>query len=222
MRKVLVIGDMHLPFVNLNNFRKLTAIAKALNPELIIQIGDLYDFFSFSKYARSHNIIKPRVEIETGLTMANDMWRDFHKACPNAKLVQLLGNHCFRAQKRVMEKLPEFESLKTWQVLFQFPKVKTIFDPNVEYEFDDVLYTHGWGTKVGQHLTYYNQSVVVGHSHRPHTYYKKNKNNMFELNVGWMGDDTHPVFDYRHSKRSNWVQSYGVIDEQGPRVCLFV
>lgn len=50
---ILVIGDTHFPFHDLNALRKIEDAVEDIRAGTVIQLGDLYDFYAFSKYPRS-------------------------------------------------------------------------------------------------------------------------------------------------------------------------
>lgn len=211
---------MHFPFEDKLALEKLHAIAKDFKPDLIIQIGDLYDMFSYSKYANGVSVMTPKDESASARIGAVKMWAKFRRDCPTAKLVQLVGNHDERPIKRVLEKCPENEEFIKMAVrdMLTFDGVKTIFDPKEEFIYDGVIYMHGF-RKFGEHSVFNQQNTVCGHLHRGAVQWNQNLNgSYFELNVGFMADKSSPALAYKsQNKISKMTVGFGMLDKLGPR-----
>lgn len=57
--KILILGDTHFPWVSKRALEKVYEFAKEFKPSHIVQMGDLYDFLSHSKFPRSQNNYPP-------------------------------------------------------------------------------------------------------------------------------------------------------------------
>ena len=220
-RKILVIGDIHFPFVNVN---ALTAIYLfiANNPDItdIVQVGDFYDLFSWSKFPRSHLVISPKEEIERGRAMGEEMWAKIKAMLPNASLYQLMGNHDIRPLKRVIELAPELEVFIELHRWFQFDGVELIKDAREWLTIDKYHFTHGHLGKLGDHCIKYRKNVVCGHSHRAGLFVMPMQDRdeiLVELNVGYIGDENSKALSYTPVKTKQWTLGFGLIDEWGPR-----
>lgn len=218
--RVIAIGDVHAPFHDESWFAWMLNYIEFRRPTLVIQVGDLYDMLSFSKYPRSHNIMTPADEMEEGRAVAVDMWTDIQKRAPNARCVQLRGNHDDRLEKRLVSYLPEIESLvmPTLAALWHFPGVQTINESREEFTHNGVMYHHGH-RKFGTHVTYNNQSTVNGHLHTGGVKFLQTLDGtIWELNAGCGIDVKAPVFSYGAQKRLHGATlGLGEIDEYGPR-----
>lgn len=183
-------------------------------------MGDLYDQFSFSKFAKTHDLMTPKEEILEGRAGAENMWAHIKKIAPNAERIQLRGNHDVRIQKRVLEVLPEIEFLITPSVeeLFKFKGVQTVIDTRAEFEIDGVIYTHGHYMKNGDHAKYYNKPVVHGHRHRGEAWFHDMDFGMlWELDCGYCSDQSQVPMRYTATKTTHWTLGVGEIDRWGPR-----
>lgn len=218
---VLIIGDVHFPFQHKEALGKIVAHAKSMKPDCIVQIGDLYDFYAFSKYPRSLNVMTPADEVRLGYEGAKTMWKDLQKASPGSECFQMLGNHDERVVRKLIQQSPEFEEMaKEWlEVRMTFPDVTVVREQ--EFFLNGVCYMHGFRNAIGDHARYNQVSTVVGHSHRGGVVFEQNAHGtFFELNVGWVGDKFSPVFSYQSQKRiSKTTLGFGIIDELGPRFC---
>lgn len=215
---ILVIGDTHFPFHNQESLERVFEIARESKPDSIVQIGDLYDLYSFSKYPRSHNLDTPAKELDRAASRAQDMWRELGEIVPYADCYQLMGNHDARAFKRLMEKAPEFESLveDSLRELFSFPGVTTVTEP--ELIINDICFIHGF-LPFGKHVERTGMNTVTGHTHRGGVTFSPKA---WELNAGFIGDIHAPVFSYHALRRFHWTtQGVGLIDRYGPRFIRF-
>lgn len=191
-------------------------------PHYVVQLGDVYDQYCFSKFARNPNIMLPKDELSRGRKAATQMWADIAKASPESKLIQLSGNHDARMRKRIAEQLPELSGVVDTDLL-DFPGVTCINDDR-EYititlpgSRTKVILTHGWFTRVGAHMAYFNSSVIFGHLHRPSILFEPQPNgkSLFELNAGYLADPHSPVFSYGSTKRKKWQLGYGIVHAGG-------
>lgn len=190
-------------------------------PDIIVQVGDLRDWYSASRFPRKVNIMTPKQEDELAGFYADAMWETLCKELPKADKYQLLGNHCIRPLARVLEKAPEFEEDMVERVheRYTFDGVKTIYDPREELDLDGVRFIHGYLSKLGDHAIYNQMPVVCGHTHRGGVAYIPMKEKIsFELNAGYLGDASHPALSYTAQKRATkWTLGFGLIDQDGPR-----
>lgn len=220
MRTTLVIGDLHLPW---GCTRTVSAIYSAIEkhqPKIVVQVGDLYDMFSMTRFARSLNVITPAREIEEGRRWAEAFWKNVYKRAPRAKRFQLLGNHDVRPLIRVQERAPELESLvqRGWEDLFKFVGVETLWGTRDDLEIDGVVFEHGYLTRPGQHMRENMKPTVLGHTHRGWVHFEKIRRQMlWELNVGYAADPSQEPLSYPKKKWVKWTPGYGLIDGDGPR-----
>lgn len=220
--RVLIFGDLHLPYPNKKALKWAIKQVKEVKPTIVIQIGDIYDLFYSSTYPKRFLEFTPEQELKRGRAQAEKFWKEVRSLVPRAKLIQLLGNHDERPFKRVLEKVPEIEPLFSLPDLFTFEGVKTIMDPREELILKvngkKILFHHGYLSGVGMHMNYHQMSCVVGHTHKGGVQFKGFGNETrFELNVGYLGDDTAGPLQYGPQRRRYWTLGIGVIDEMGPR-----
>lgn len=219
MSKVLAIPDIHAPFQDTDAILKIYAWVRRLQPTHIVCLGDEYDMYSFSKFPRSQNLMTPKEELAEGRAVLQRMWKNVQKEAPKAKCIQLRGNHSARIEKRLIEKFPEAESIFTINHLFEFDGVKTIHDDRGEFAIDDVIYTHGFASRLGAHMHLLHKSVVRGHSHRAGIVYEQiGKKVLFEMECGHVADTDSTPLRYTAVRQKTWIKCFGWIDENGPRL----
>lgn len=183
-------------------------------------MGDLYDFFSYTRFPRTHNLMTPQREVELGRRDAEAFWKAIHKAAPKAECFQLRGNHDDRPQKRVLEKAPELEHLvkNGLSGLWTFDGVTTLGDSRSELIIDGIVFHHGW-RRHGEHMLHNMQNTVVGHLHTGGTVFRTfGKKVLWELNAGFIANPEAVPLQYTAQKvYRRETNGVGWIDDLGPR-----
>lgn len=214
--RILCLGDTHFPYHSEVAFKQVYRIAKSFDPTHVVQMGDLYDQFAFSKYGKVIKIL-PEEELQVARALAEEMWINFKgRAC-----YQLMGNHDDRALKKAVSVAPEIAPLvgKSLRELYTFPSVKTIHDGKEELILSDMVFHHGHRAKLGDHVKHNREKTVVAHTHAGGVvYYPTRRGMIWELNVGFLGDIRSTAFNYRAQKAFHTTTlGVGLIDELGPR-----
>lgn len=218
--KVLCIPDAHAPWASEAVTLKIYEAISNKKYDVIIQLGDLLDLYSYSKFARSHDICTPKEEVEAGYEWSNNFWKQIHKLAPKSRKIQLKGNHDDRLMKRAFERWPEAASIlmRAEHSLYKFPNVETIQDSRDPLEIEGVIYIHGYLTKIGDHAKYFLKPVVHGHTHRGGTIFLNMGGRLiWELDCGYMADQNAVPLQYGPTKNVLWTEGYGEIDSLGPR-----
>lgn len=220
--KIVFVPDTHFPFEDRGAIAKVIKIIKKERPTHIIQAGDLLDLYSFSRYEKSANLTNPKSELSQGLSRATKFWAAVRKASPKAKCYQLIGNHEDRLNKYIARNAPELEGMvKSIADMFDFPGVKVMRSSKDHLIIDGVVYTHGHLTKLGDHAKYYRKSCVHGHSHRVGIFYEQTIDGLiWEMDTGYLGDETALPLQYTQSKFSKWTKAVGVVEDGQPRLVL--
>jgi DNA repair exonuclease SbcCD nuclease subunit len=218
-RRIVAVPDTHFPFVDQKGIDALLAHIAELAPDVVVQMGDLYDLYSFSSHNAPHYALSPFDELEDGRAGAEAFWAGVQLAAPDAECHQLIGNHDIRIRRKVQKSMPEIEALLDYmdlESLWNFKGVTTHSYRDV-VDIDGIAFHHGYG-KLGSHMNSFHRSTVVGHLHRGDVaYLRLYDNTIWELNAGFMGDRNALAFQYPPTKLMNWTTGYGVIDEYGPR-----
>lgn len=222
---LLAIGDIHFPWPNADWLNWVGELADQLKPQTIVQMGDLYDSYSSSRYPRDFDVASPEEELALAREYAVKMWKGLQSICPTAQCFQLVGNHDDRPIKRALEKAPDLLPYvsPTWRDMFKFDKVITIYDPKEELFLGDIALHHGHRSKLGDHAKYNGCKTIVAHSHVGGCVSHQTKlGNAWELNCGWGGDITKRPFGYRAQKNIHKTTlGVGLVDELGPRFIPF-
>lgn len=214
---ILAVGDTHFPFSR--DLSQIYCITKILQPDYIIQLGDLYDCFSHSKFPKK--IKDPLKEIEEGRMEADIFWDTMKEICPKAEKYQIKGNHDIRPKLRLIEKCPEVEMFYDDKWLWKFDGVNTIYDSKEVLFVEKIAFIHGWKSKLGDHAKFFMCNTVCGHSHRGGVVsfndIRRNSQPIWELNAGYTGNPLSVPFSYPATKFTHWTYGIGLIDSFGPR-----
>ncbi len=220
-QSIIILGDLHLPYHSERALKEVQYAIKHEKPTHVVQIGDLLDQYSFSRFTRK-NLVLPERELTLARGYAVDMWKQIKDSVPKAQRVQILGNHDVRLIKRAQERLPEAQELVKESImeLYRFKGVQTIEDDREVYKIGSVAFHHGYLSKLGDLSKYLGQSVVCGHSHVGGTVFEQRDGKIiFELNAGYLADETAEPLRYRPTKTSRWTLGFGFINFRGKTPC---
>lgn len=216
----LLLGDFHLPWWHEESISIIYAVAEYLysiyDERLhIVQLGDLYDMYSWAKFPKSIITYNPKEEIEISFKLATTFWQTINKLAPGAKKVQLRGNHDERAHKRVIESTPANEPFFSVSKYFVFENVKTIFDAREILKIGDLNIHHGFASGPGAHISKL-RTNAHGHTHRGGIMQKKIEGKWYsELDCGYLGDISKKCFHYTPVKEPGWTLGFGLACELG-------
>lgn len=212
-----------MPYHNRSAMKKVYEHIKLLKPTHIVQIGDLYDQYSFSRFTKK-NITTSTQELRRARNDGVEFWRQCKKLARGASCYQLLGNHDIRLTKRIADKVPEaYEFVKEeLDRLYTFEGVKTIYDERELLKIGNVSFHHGYLSNLGAHSKSHGCNIVVGHSHVGGCVFEQRAGKIiWELNAGYLADETSEPLRYRPTKTSKWTLGIGFVDSNGPRFIPF-
>jgi hypothetical protein len=222
---VVAIGDFHAPWQCESALEWALDLIAELQPKTVVQMGDLYDMYSFGRHPRNPNHITPAAEIDTGRGAAEELWRAVKLAAPAATCYQLIGNHDDRPYKLALNKAPELATLIGPELknLYAFLGVSTVNESNEELVIDGVVYMHGFRSRLGDHAAFNQRNTVCGHSHRGGVHFERQLGGIiWELNAGFLANINAPVFRYRAQARIHkTTRGLGIVDKLGPRFAPF-
>lgn len=218
MKTKIVIPDPHFPFHHKKKLNKAKRLIGKIKPDQIIQIGDLYDLFSASKYP-GPRLFTLEDEVYKSRNLAEKFWEDVKSESPDSVCYQMMGNHDIRPRKRVLEKVPELLPYFNFDDLWAFEGVKTIHDYREELILDGIVFHHFFKTKLGDTVRTYLKNCAGGHTHRPGIFFMPLDGKIiWEMNCGYLADNSAPGLRYTQTKWTNWSHAIGLIDSLGPRV----
>lgn len=218
---IACISDIHFPWESQKVLDRFYEYISKEKPNYVVLAGDAADMLAHSKFPKSMNNYSPKEEMALARQKNEDLWKNIKLSNEKAQCFQMLGNHCTRPLKRILETYPEAEDWVTQklQEMFTFPGVKTIYDPREELIIGNIMIHHGYRTKLGDHMNYALMNFICGHTHQPGVHYRKVRgSHLWEMNCGLAGDMNSKAMSYTHQKSTIWVNSFGVVDKYGPRV----
>jgi len=227
--RLLAVPDTHFPFVKDSRLNAIYDFAKDIKPTHIVQLGDLYDQYSFSSFTKSVDFLTPEAEIKQAKCMAQDMWEKLTRIAPKASKFQVWGNHDQRIVSRIYEKLQEFASLakdpiNAW---YHFNGVTDVGPyrsevrirvrtPKQDQEYHDVYLLHGIFSGPTSHVRKYPGDIVIrAHSHKQSLVPVESANgkNSFELDCGCILDKAKLAFKYARTFDPGWMPGFGYVEK---------
>ena len=168
IQRVLIAGDLHIPYHDPDAVLALLRFAKRYNPTDVVVHGDLIDFEALSRFLKDpREVSDPQDELDA----AREFLQALRKAAPKANRYFGIGNHEVRLQKFLQRQaqpllglrsldIKELLGLKEWQV----------FDYGCYVRIGDLVVMHGTGygatVNVKNISKFGGFNVVQGHSHR--------------------------------------------------------
>ena len=219
-KKILIAGDVHFCWQHDDTVEAFHQYNLETQPDYIVQMGDLYDLYSYSKFPRSQNIYSPAEEERLSREGAEKFFSRLKQDNPKAVIYNLMGNHDIRPVRRALESLPQMEHIveKHLEELMTFDGVNLVKNHRDILMIEGIGFHHGYLGKLGDHRDAGMINMVVGHTHRGGVSYRRIRNEtLWELNAGFMGDPEAKVMSYTPSKIQNYTLGFAEIDQHGPR-----
>ena len=205
---VLVIGDLHAPFIKEGYLEFCIGIKNKYGCNQIVFIGDVID----SHYASFHETDPDGMSAKEELELSIEMINKWYKAFPIAKVC--LGNHDrIPDRKRFSAGLSE-KWIRTIAEVLEVPN----WDFQVEHEIDGVLYIHGLKRKVKTRSRDELVSIVQGHWHSESDIYNHVGLNtkIFGMQVGCGIDRRSFAMAYSEHSKKQHINVGIVIDGKLP------
>ena len=174
-KKVLVIGDLHLPFTLEGYLEHCIKVYKKYNCDTVVFIGDILDLHFTSYHETSTEGYGATQEHDLSV----EMLKKWYKAFPKAYVT--IGNHDALIYRKAMSAGISKRWIQNYSQVLGTPGWEWVTDVVI----DDVLYTHGTTnayTKAKQNL----MSTVQGHLHSQAgvQFYVGAKSRIFGFQVG--------------------------------------
>lgn len=218
LERRLILGDLHVPFHNLRACAAVLALARALQPHRIVQLGDLFNMGAVSHHPRP---VGGRENHSRAMLQGRALLEALRRASPGSDLTILLGNHDLWAEEYEDEH-PELAGcvVPAWLTAIGARVVGRDHQPLV---LGPVAYRHGYGG--GEHFAKRYaiddgpqagvRCIVVGHHHTFQRFHAKNGVECW--GAGWLGESRHSAFHYAKNPR-HWEVGCLVQDVMGDRV----
>lgn len=201
MSKVLVIGDLHAPFIKEGYLEHCKKVYKKYKCDEVVFIGDVID----AHYSSFHVSDPDGYGGEDELDLAVNQIKKWHKAFPNATVI--LGNHDrIVTRKAKMANLPS-KWIRDFNEVLHTPT----WTWEIEHYIDDVLYVHGEASTARTTVKNEGCSVVQGHRHSD-MYVEYMPGNRFAMQTGCGVDRASYAMEYARAYKKQMIGCGVVID----------
>jgi len=210
-RRVLVIGDLHAPFIKKGYLEHCIEVQRKYNTNHTIFIGDIID----NHYSSFHPTDPDGYGAGEELDRAVDQIQLWYKAFPKADVV--LGNH----DRIIMRQAFASGISKKWIKDFSEVLNTPGWNFGLSFEYDNVLYLHGEGgggiNGALQKALNKRRSIVQGHFHvESHIRWNASSEDLlFGMQVGCGVDDDQYALDYAKFNTKKSIISCGVVLDKG-------
>ena len=217
-KNVGIIGDTHEPFCHPEYRNFCYEVFDRFGCGEIVHIGDECDNAALSFHQSELEMPNAIREAEQAQLAMEEWYRTFSqvKIC--------VGNHSALPFRQATTAGIPKRYLKTYEEIWNAPKG---WEWRMEWEIDNVLYTHGTGTSgvsgARNRAIANRQSTVMGHSHSfgGVSYMASRNDIIFGLNVGCGIDVDHMAFAYGRNFPKKPTLGCGVVIDGG-RTGLFI
>ena len=232
-KTTLILPDIQYPYHDQLALDKLIKVAKDIQPDAILQIGDGIDFPQVSRWSKG-TAGEYAPTLQKHIDGFKGVLAEFREAVPKAKMTWLEGNHDLRLKEFVRSYAPALGSLRALEVenLFGLEELGVEYAKGPLRIGTNTYAVHGheaggycasptaWDLKF---LKRYgsDKSFVFGHTHQPFLLtrafgYEGKVSPRFTMNAGSIMD---PVSaSYIKDGAVNWVMSFALLRDDGKRV----
>lgn len=167
-----VMADVHIPYQDVLAVETMLNYLDRIQPEYIVVLGDLIDFYQLSRYIKNPKNKSISYEVKETKKFLTEL-RERYKS---AKIHYLFGNHENRANNFLMQSAPQ-----VYDLLENFlPKLMGVYDLGIEvhdrpFKIGKMNFLHGHEKGSGSYNPEYVTNVIfnyvydhfcVGHFHR--------------------------------------------------------
>lgn len=107
--------------------RLLISILQDIKPDQIYIMGDFEDFYSVNMHGPHHPDILQNLESEI-YTVEVEL-NKIREACPSSKIIYNAGNHFFRLERFILDKVPSFYNFFNLKDMYNLEKKEIEFVP---------------------------------------------------------------------------------------------
>ena len=210
---ILVGSDIHIWGKDLTTAqRAFVALAKKLQPDVIVLNGDVFDGAKVSRHPPGIWEQEERPDVRTEVEACQHFCDMLKKACPNARLIWVWGNHDMRYEYILAAVAPQYKGVKGFHLADHFPEWEFCMAVFVN---SDLVIKHRF--KNGRHAPENNalwagRSMVTGHLHsqkvQPVTDYNETR---YGVDSGTMADPDSKQFDYTEENPTGWRSGFAVL-----------
>jgi len=171
VRKLLVIGDVHIPFHDVKAVKTALAYGEEKEVDGILLNGDIADMYAFSRFVKQPDLRRPKEEVEAVKTFLIKLRERY----PTYKIFYKFGNHEDRLDRYVKERAGELWDLPGFNLkdLLGLDQLSIEYiDERTVMEFGKLSILHGheiWGGGINVARNFRIKSrvsILFNHFHR--------------------------------------------------------
>lgn len=218
--RILVIGDIHIPYHHRDSFDFLDALSTKFKPDRVISIGDEVDWHSISFHDHSPDLLSPGDELKTSIKYIKWLEAMF----PKMDIVE--SNHgslVYRKQKAVGLPSSVFKSYN--EIYGVSSKWQWHMDMTVTMNNKAKLYLcHGKTSNVLKLSQSMGMSAIQGHFHELFgiQYWANSLGLYFAGQTGCLVDDDSLAMSYNNTNLKRPILGSLVIEKGYPRMVPMV
>lgn len=234
MRTTLILPDIQYPYHDALMLKKVISVAKELQPDAILQIGDAIDFPQVSQWSKG-NAGEFTDTLQKDITgFRHDVLGGLRSVAPDAEITWVEGNHDLRIRDFVKRYAFPLSSLTALEVptLFGLDEFAVSYVNGPVRIASNTYAIHGhesggyaaspsaWDLKFTKRYGS-DKNFVFGHTHQPFIIsrafgYEGKVSPRFTMNVGSIMDPVKAT--YVKDGSVSWTMSFGLLRDDGKRV----
>ncbi len=222
LEKYVILNDIHFPFEDKTRYQVALNIMKALKPKHIYLNGDIGEFLSVSTHAKHPG---DNVSFCHEIDYINKKFDELQALFPDVPVTLIEGNHCYRFFRYIRDVAPQMWGLIDCPILLKFPErpywkfvpygptqIARCGKSNLYLRHEPLGFgqNHSKQTAESSYI-----DIAYGHTHTYQTYSHQKFGPIPYIvkaySLGWLGDKSRAVFDYRGAK-ANWVEGMTVVE----------
>lgn len=219
-RRILVISDLHAPFMHKDAVAFLRAVKKKYSPTRVILSGDEADFAGISFHDHDPDLDSPGKELDKAIKALSPLYKMF----PKAEILE--SNHGSLVLRKALANGLSRRYFRTPGEILQSPKGWTWhFDIIVKLpNGNDCYFHHSKGANVKKNSQALGMSFVQGHHHESFEiqYWGNPHALLFGMTVGCLVDNNSLAMAYNKNNLKRPVLGVAVIIDSLPQLVPMV
>jgi len=213
---VLVGSDAHYwPGIVTRAHQAFCAVAKALQPKLVVLNGDVLDGARISRHPRI--MWEKQPELKDEIAAVQDRCAEIERAASRAALVRTIGNHDARFENYLAHRAPELEEMTGSTLLDYLPRWRAGWAMHLNASTDGWLAIRHRPVSGGIHAAY-NSTLRAGvhyahgHLHKLQvTPWGDYRGRRYGVDTGSLAEPKGPQFAYTEAGPLNWSSGFVVL-----------
>lgn len=214
--RILIIPDLHSPFMHPDTWKFLKAIKKKFNPDRVISLGDEVDFHALSYHESDPDLDSAGPELEKAIKFLQPLYKLF----PDVDVLE--SNHGSLVYRKAKTAGIPKRALRAYREILKAPQGwKWHFDLRLKMSNGQDLYLHhGKSSKAGELSRSEGCCSVQGHYHtRYQIHYWRNSQGLYwDMHCGYLGHHDSLAFAYDKSNLPKGIVGAAIILNGQPQL----